>query len=258
MGNLVTTIKRFLGNKNTVTILAVLAGVIVLWYFYNYRVDQAITTIQIPYALEAIDTGKKIESDNVEYKEITQSTLKDSDIITDISYLEGKYICTGTSVPANGFFYESQVCEKQELPNSIFDDIPDGYTVYTLSVDNEMTYANSIMPGDYIDLYMQATDEDNQVLYGSLIESIEVLAVRDSSGKDVFWDSDATDSAFLLFAVPDEYHKLLNISELITGYSIQITPVPRSASYTQNPGETQISSQTLYNFIMSKAATIVD
>ena len=63
MGNIVTTIKRFLGNKNTVTILAILAGVIVLWYFYNYRVNQAITTIQIPYAVEAIDTGKAIEND---------------------------------------------------------------------------------------------------------------------------------------------------------------------------------------------------
>ena len=46
MGNIVATLKKFLENKNTVTILAVLAGIIILWYFYNYRVDQAITTIQ--------------------------------------------------------------------------------------------------------------------------------------------------------------------------------------------------------------------
>ena len=140
----------------------------------------------------------------------------------------------------------------------MFDRIPDGYTIYTLSVDSKMTYANSIMPGDYIDLYMQATDDDRKVIYGALIESIEVLAVRDSSGRDLFWDSKAGDSAYLLFAVPDEYHKLLNISELISGYQIKVTPVPRSASYTQNPGETQVASNTLYNFIMSKAATIID
>ena len=54
MGNIGETIKRFVGNKNTVTILAVIAGVIVLWYFYNYRVDQAITTQSIPYAIERI------------------------------------------------------------------------------------------------------------------------------------------------------------------------------------------------------------
>jgi len=123
MGNLGETIKRFIGNKNTVTILAVLAGIIILWYFYNDRVNKAITTIRIPYAIERIDTGKKIETDNIEYKEITRSTTEDSDIITNIASLEGKYICTGTSIPANGFFYASQICDKHELQNSVLDDI---------------------------------------------------------------------------------------------------------------------------------------
>lgn len=258
MGNLVTTIKRFLGNKNTVTILAILAGVIVLWYFYNYRVNQAITTISVPYAIEGIDTGKKIESDNIEYKQLTKTSTKDSDIITNVSQLEGKYVCEGTAVPANGFFYASQICEKEELPNSVLDTIPDGYTLYNLSVNNEMTYANSIMPGDYIDLYLSAKDDDGQVIFGKLIESIEVAKVTDSSGRDVFWDSSAGDSAYLIFAVPDEYHKLLEISELVTGNQVKVTPVPRSKSYTQNPGETQVASKTLYNFIMSKAASYVD
>lgn len=258
MGNLVATFKRFVSNKNTVTILAVLAGVIVLWYFYNNRVNAAITTVKIPYAVERIDTGKKIETDNIDYKEITQSTLKDSDMITDISLLDGKYICIGTSIPANGFFHQSQICDEKELPNSVLDEIPEGYTLYNLSVNSEMTYANSIMDGDYIDLYMSAVDESGQVIFGPLIESIEVLRVRDSSGRDVFWDSSAGDSAQLLFAVPDEYHKLLELTELISSYSIRVTPIPRSASYTQNPGETRVASQTLYNFILSKSAAIAD
>ena len=46
MGSLLNTIKRFLGNKNTVTILGVVAGVIVLWAFYSYRVNQATTPIK--------------------------------------------------------------------------------------------------------------------------------------------------------------------------------------------------------------------
>ena len=258
MGNLVTTLKRFISNKNTVTILAILAGVIVLWYFYNYRVNQAITTIQVPFAVERIDAGKKIETDNIEYKYITKTTTKDSDIITNISQLDGKYICTGTSVPQNGFFYQSQLCEKEEIENSILDNIPDGYTLYNLKVNNEMTYANSIMPGDYIDLYLSAVDDDRQIIYGKLIESIKVEKVTDSSGRDVFWDTKAGDSAFLLFAVPNEYADLLETAELITGYSVKITPVPRSASYTQNPGETSIASDFLYNFIMSKGVVITE
>ena len=255
MGNILETIKRFISNKNTVTILAVIAGVIILWYFYNYRVNQAITTIRIPYAINNVDTAKKIESDNIGYKEITASTVKDSDIITDSSYLEGKYICYGTSVPANGFFYQSQICEHEELNNSVLENLPDGYALYPLDVDSRATYANSILPGDYIDLYVQTRNEDGQVIFGSLIESIEVLAVRDSSGKDVFWDSEAGDTAILLFAVPEEYHELLNVAEMI---GVQIKPIPRGANYTQNPGETSISSQQLYNYIMRHKVTIVN
>jgi hypothetical protein len=254
MGNLVGTIKRFLGNKNTVTILAVLAGVILLWYFYNYRVNQAITTIRIPYAIDAIDAGKKIESDNLDYKEITSSTTRNSDIITNMGELEDMYVCTGTSIPKDGFFYKSQICKKEQIKNSIYEGMADeGYTTYNLEVDNRTTFANTIMPGDYIDLYVEATDDAGKSLFGPLIESIEVRGVYDSSGRDVYWDSDAGDAAYLIFVVPNEYHKLLNVARM---NNIDITPVPRSASYSLNPKETQIGSQELKNYITSKAAAI--
>ena len=49
MGNIVTTIKRFLSNKNTVTIIGVLLGLIVLYVGYNYRVKTAVSTINVPF-----------------------------------------------------------------------------------------------------------------------------------------------------------------------------------------------------------------
>ncbi len=253
MGNLVATLKRFIQNKNTVTILAVLAGIIILWYFYNYRVNQAITTVQVPYAIERIDTTKKIETDNIKYREITESSLKNNDIIRDINQLQDMYVCAGTSIPANGFFHASQICSENEISTSITEDIPDGYSLFDLAVTSTSTYANSIAPGDYIDLYVTARDRDNdnKIIFGKLIESIEVLAVRDSSLRDVFWDSQASDSAHLLFAVPNDYLKLLNVAQQISG--LQIKPVPRNKTYTQNPGDTQISSREIYSFIMNNA-----
>ena len=41
-------LNRFLGNKNTVTILCVIAGVAVLLIGYNYRVNQAVQPINVP------------------------------------------------------------------------------------------------------------------------------------------------------------------------------------------------------------------
>ena len=43
MGNISAFIKKTIANKNTVTILLVLAGVVVLWFFYNMRVKEATT-----------------------------------------------------------------------------------------------------------------------------------------------------------------------------------------------------------------------
>ncbi len=256
MGNILETIKRFLQNKNTVTILAVLAGVIVLWYFYNRRVDEAITTIQIPYAMKAIDTTGKIENDNISYKEITQSTTKDSDIITNPSELEGKYVCIGTSIPANGFFYRSQVCDEKDIPGSVAEDLEPGYALYTLAVNARSTYGNSISEGQYIDIYVSATTDEGRIIYAPLIESIRVKAVRDSSNKDVFWDSTAGDSAYLIFAVPENVegkkniYRLLTLTDLDKRHSISLVPVLRGHSYTQNPGSTEVTSEEIEQFIL--------
>ena len=251
MGNLVATLKRFISNKNRVTILAVLAGVIILWYFYNYRVNQAITTVRVPYAINQIDTRKKIETDNIDMREITRSALKDNDIIQTTAELDGKYVCEGTSIPQNGFFHKSQICDEKELSNSVNENLPDGYTLASIKVTNESTYANSISPDDYIDLYMYAKDSNNMTIYGKLIESIKVLEVRDSSGRNVFWDSTAGDSAYLLFGVPDEYANLLDLATKTNG--VTITPRLRNASYSQNPGETEVKSEELRAFILNQA-----
>ena len=66
MGNIVTTIKRFLSNKNTITILGVLLGIVVLYIGYNYRVDQAISTVNVPVAKQTITATSEITQDNYE------------------------------------------------------------------------------------------------------------------------------------------------------------------------------------------------
>ncbi len=262
MGNIVETIKRFLQNKNTVTILAVLAGVIVLWYFYNRRVDEAITTIKIPYAIAAIDTTNKIDADNIGFKEITQVTTKDSDIITNSAELDGKYICKGTSVPKDGFFYRSQICEKKDIPGSVAEDLEPGYALYNLAVNARSTYGNSIEEGQYIDIYVSAETDEGSIIYAPLIESIRVKAVKDSSNKDVFWDSTAGDTAYLIFAVPENVegqkniYRLLTMTDLENEHSISLVPVLRGHSYTESPGSTQVTSEEIEQFIMQNYSWI--
>ena len=253
MGNLINTIKKFVGNKNTVTILGVIAGVIVLWGFYSYRVKEATSPIKVPYAKVAIDATEQITEDNIAYTEVNSKFLKNADVIRNKNELVGKYITTGTSVPAGGLFYKSQVVNKSDLPNTFYDDIEDGFTVYSLRVDNHSTYGNSIYPGDKIDLYLKATDENNRVMFGKFIESITVLSVRDSSGKDVFSATTTRTPAELVFAVQNDMYELLMKAGYISG--ITIVPVPRNKNYTTDGGEVK-TYDYLRDFILSKTAVI--
>lgn len=258
MGNILTTIKRFLGNKNTVTIIGVILGLLVIFIGYNYRVKQATTPVTVPYAKEEISSRTLITSDMIGYMEVSSKVVNSSpNMITNANDLINNYVAFGTTIPANSLFYQSQILTSDEMPDSAFADIPDGYTIFSLSVNLHTTYGNSIYPGNYIDLFFKGIDDTGKIMFGKLIESIEVLAVKDSSGNHVFETTvESRTPAELLFAVPDEMYDLLMKAGYISGSSIEIIPVPRNSSYSINPGETVVSSEVIRDFILSKSATI--
>lgn len=258
MGNIVTTIKRFLGNKNTVTIIGVILGILVLYIGYNFRVKQATTPVTVPYAKEEISSRTLITSDMIGYMEVSSNVVNDSDnLITNASELINNYVAFGTTIPANSMFYRSQILTSGEMPDSAFANIPDGYTIYSLGVNLHTTYGNSIYPGNYIDLYFKGVDDTQKIMFGKLIESIEVLAVKDSNGNHVFETTvESRTPSELLFAVPNEMYDLLMKAGYISSSSIEIIPVPRNASYSANPGDTVVSSDQIRDFILSKSATV--
>ena len=94
---------------------------------------------------------------------------------------------------------------------------------------------------------MKSIDENtDRVAYGKFIESITVLAVRDSNGNDVFSGEDLT-PAELVFAVPNDMYSLLMRATYISG--LEIIPVPRNKTYTSEGGDTKTSEyfKTLIN-----------
>ena len=120
----------------------------------------------------------------------------------------------------------------------------------------ETTYGNSIYPNKKIDIYMKAVDETGKIIVGKLIEDVNVLAVRDSSGKDVFEDtSDTRTPAYLVFALSDEIHILVRKAKYITTNSIELFPVPHGGNYNSE-GETKVSTEYLKEFINAKSVLL--
>ena len=258
MNNILVGIKRFLGNKNTVTIMGVLAGIAVLYIGYNWRVKQAIEPKSVPYAKQEIAANTLITNDMVGSVKVSKSMVDSTqNLATSNNQVVGKYVSYDSTIPEGSLFYKSQLMTEEQLPNYIVRNIPEGYTVYSLEVNSHLTYANSIMPNDYIDLYFKAMDDENKVIFTKLIESIKVIAVKDSQGKSVFSsESKNSQPAELVFAVPDDMFLLLKKSDYITSNSIAIVPVPRNANYTENPNATQVASDVIIDFILSKSAYI--
>lgn len=259
MGNKFTSLKKFFGNKNTVTFLCIILGIIVLYVGYNYRVQSSTNPVKIPYAKVALDAKTQITAEDIDYTEVPQSLITTSKtIVKNASDIIGKYVTYASSIPKNSYFYTDVIMSEEELPDYAFMNMADGYTVYSLKVTMATTYANKIFPNTYIDLYAKTTDSTTkQIKFARLIESIKVKAVKDDKGNALLESgvNNGTPSA-MLFEVPDDLFDLLKKAEYVDG--VEIIPVPRNAAYTASQGATAVDNETIKNDILAKCVTITN
>jgi len=250
-------IKKFLSNKNTVTILCILAGVLTLVIGYNYRVNQSIDLVSVPYALVDIPKKTQITKDMIGHVKIPRSLTKNAtNIITSDQELINYYSSYSTDIPKNSLFYSDVILQEEEMPDYAFMNMQDGYTVYSLKVNNESTYSNRFRPGDYIDLYIEAKDtSSSKIMMAILVKSIKIKAIKDSSGNSILENtiSGGTPSA-LLFEVEDSVFDLLKKSEYVS--NVEIIPVPRNANYTKSEGATTVSTAEITSYIYNKCEEI--
>ncbi len=255
MGNIGTMVKRFLSNKNTVTLIAIIVCTVLLYWFYNMRVSKAVTTTYVCYATQTIPARTQITNEMVNTVKVLSSSVTENMVI-DCNDIVGRYASYAMEIPQDSYFYKTSTMSSEEMPDSAFDDIKDGETIYNLGVDFDSTYGNSIFPGDDIDLYLRTTDENGMLVYGKFIRSIKVLGVKDSQGKNVFETTvEAREPARLLFAVPEDLYLLLKKAEYL---GLEIVIVPRNNNYTAQNGETVIESAWLKQLIIEQTAEIPD
>lgn len=259
MGNNNGGIKRIFQDKNTVTLLGVLAAILVLVFGYNMRVNKAINPIPIPCARETIKAGVQITEDMVATCQIP-ATMISGEVIKNQAEVIDKYSRPDSIIPAGSYFYETSVVEEEQLPTNIILKYPDGYVLYNMSVNTTTTYGNSIYPENYIDIYLKAVskyeegitskEEADRIMLGKLIENVKVLAVKDASGQPVFANLDEQRTpAMIVFAVPEEYYILLKKAEYLRNYDTTLIPVPTNESFEDKPGKLDISSEDLKNWI---------
>ncbi len=257
MGNILVPFKKFLSNKNTITILGVLIGIVVLYVGYNWRVNKSVKPVKVPICTSTLISGSKITEEYIGYAEIPKEMVGNmTNLVTSTSGISGMLVSYDSKIPKNSFFFSESLITEEEMPDSLFTNIQDGYTIYAMKVDNEATYGNSIFPDDSIDLYMSTESEDGKVVYGRLIKSIQVLAVKDGDGQNVFADKEnPTEPEVLMFAVPEKLFLLLKKAEKL---GIVLEPIPRNKSYSLNAEGTSLKSDELEAMIINQTYILQD
>lgn len=251
MNNFMISFKRFIKNKNTVTILGVVAIVAVLFFGYRYQINKAVSPITgIPVAAETIQPRTKITSDMVDTISVAPIVLQNN-VYRTVNSVVGKYSNYNTIIPEGSLFYTEALTTEAELPDSALVQLEAGQVAYNFPVTMSSTYGNSIYPGNKIDIYMKAVNEEGTLMVGKLIENVKVLAVKDSQGRHVFENSsESRTPAFLIFGLEPELNILLRKASYMSTFSVEIFPVPHGVSgENEAPGATVVSSQTLKDFI---------
>lgn len=249
-------LKRFLKNKNTVTIIGVILILVILFLGYQYQVNRAISPIRnVPVAAVNIQPRTEIEEDMLEFVDIPPVLMSD-EVITSRALVVGKYTNYNSVVPQGSLFYRGVLVDRSELPDTAFTEVDEGDIPYRFRVNMDSTFGNSIFPGNIIDIYMKADSDDGQVMVGRFLKNVKVLAVKDSQGNHVFENTEQnrTPSNFIIGVSP-EIHILLRKSEYMGRYGVELFPVPRGGTVIED-GDMRVSTQELKDFINSKTVQL--
>ncbi len=272
-----TKIVNFLKNKNTVTALASIVIVLVLVLGYNMRISSVTTPVLIPYASVTIQPGTLIDESMIEYMSVPTAAIKGK-IVRNKRGIINKYTAENTMIPIGSFFYEAALAnEISNQDKELYQKIEEGEVLNYITVNMLSSYSNSIVPGNYVDIYasVQAADEANTTVLKNkvarLFTNVKIVDVRTSDGKSVFASSaEARTPAVIYFGLPKEEDTILNMihainswgggaseeGEALTTTEIKLTPIPTTAGFDKKDSdalEVRITSPEMVSIIKDRA-----
>lgn len=262
MQNFGIAFKKFITNKNTITIIGIIVIIILLYVGYDMTVKKSVDPINVPVAKDRIGSEKEITYDDISYRNVSKVVVEDN-VLTNASLIVGKYTNINVTIPKGSMFYSEWLVDKESLPGKWIEnvDFANGEEAYYFNTNTVATLGNSVLPNSYIDIYMTAKDDDDNIMFGKLLENIKVLVVHDGNGGNVFSDSSSIGSpAFLGFALKHDFYILLQKAERLSGYGIELILAPQGVTpqIVEDDNTVLVGSETLRDYIDAHSASIDD
>lgn len=254
MNNFVIGFKKFITNKNVVTVLGVLVVLGILFYGYTSSIKKETNPVNVPVAAKKINANTQITSEDVTYKQVANRMIG-ANVIRYSNAVVGKYTNINVTIPEGSVFYNEWLVNEEDVPGNWIEqlDYEAGELGYYMDVNVENTLGNNVLPNTYIDVYMKASDENGTTMFGKLLKNIKVLVVHDGTGNDVFKDTAAIGSPSKIgFAVSQDLYVLLKKAEYL---NIDLVIAPRGSTV---PSENYVvvTSATLRDYIDAQTITV--
>ena len=254
MNNFVMGFKKFITNKNVVTVIGVIAVLGILFWGYTSSIKKETNPLNLPVAAKKINARTQITNEDVTYAEVATRMVGEG-VIRSSAQIIGKYTNINVTIPKGSLFYTDWIVEASEIPGNWVEqlDYEAGELGYYMDVNIENTLGNNVLPNTYIDIYMKANDENGTTMFGKLLKNIKVLVVHDGSGNDVFKDSASIGSPSKIgFAVSQDLYVMLKKAEYL---NIDLVLAPRGSTV---PSEDYIivTSATLRDYIDAQTITV--
>ena len=262
MNNFGIAFKKFITNKNIITILGIIVIIVLLYYGYDHTVKKSVDPISVPVAKNRMISKHLITPDDINYQRVSKVVLNDR-VIQDASSIIGKMVNINVTIPEGSMFYSEWLIEKEDYPGEWIEsaDFLNGEEVFYFNTDVVKTFGNSVLPHSYVDIYMKAEDENGDIMYGKLLENIEVLVVHDSNGKNVFADANEVGApSYLGFALSSDYYRLLKKATLLSNYGIELVLAPQGLK-SQVIGDSSsvlVGSETLRDYVDANTVSLTD
>jgi len=254
MNNFVMGFKKFITNKNVVTIIGVLLVLAILFWGYTSSIKKETNPLNIPVAARKINATTQITSEDVTYMQVANRMVREG-VIRSSSQIIGKYTNINVTIPKGSVFYSDWVVDAEKIPGNWIEqlDYESGELGYYMDVNIENTLGNNVLPNTYIDIYMKASDENGTTMFGKLLKNIKVLVVHDRSGNDIFKDSASIGSPSKIgFAVSQELYVLLKKAEYL---NVDLILAPRGST-VPSQDFIIVTSATLRDYIDAQTITV--
>ena len=256
MNNFVIGFKKFITNKNVVTVIGVLLVLAILFWGYTSSIKKETNPVNVPIAAKKLNPNTQITSEDITYAQVANRMVGEN-VLRSSALIVGKYTNLNVTIPEGSVFYSEWIVDEEDVPGNWIEqlDYEAGELGYYMDVNVENTLGNNVLPNTYIDIYMKAEDEEGTTMFGKLLKNIKVLVVHDGSGNDVFEDSASIGMPSKIgFAVSQDLYVLLTKAEYL---DIDLVIAPRGSTVPSNDSIV-VTSATLRDYIDAQTTTVYE